>query len=138
MRLRDRFARVRRAAHVLAAGIWACSCALSQQRSAPTFGTTVVVPGGFVGRVYSISRLSKALPDFDLLYPFATIYTSSLNVPPLNSEERFPGITNRAEWFAIDYTARFWIQEPGAYQFALTSDAGAKLYIDDELVVNND
>lgn len=42
------------------------------------------------------------------------------------------------EWFAIDYEGRFWSEKPGVYQFALTSDDGAKLYIDDELTLNND
>jgi PA14 domain len=88
--------------------------------------------------VYHIRPGSKFLPHFQALDPRGVIYTSSLNVPPRSFKEGFPGVTNRFEWFAIDYKGRFWIEKPGTYQFALTSDDGAKLYIDDELVVDND
>jgi hypothetical protein len=40
-------------------------------------------------------------------------------------DEGFPGVTDRFEWFAIDYTARFWVSEPGKYRFALASDDGS-------------
>lgn len=75
---------------------------------------------------------------FQALDPVAVIYTSSLNVPPRNFTEGFPGVTDRFEWFAIDYSGRFWVEKPGLYQFALTSDDGSKLYIDDELIIDND
>jgi hypothetical protein len=67
-----------------------------------------------------------------------TIYTASLNIPPQDFQQGFPGVSKRFEWFAIDYTGRFWMPKPGVYRFALTSDDGSKLYIDDELVVDND
>lgn len=108
------------------------------QEAAVTFGTTVVIPAGLHGRVYHIKRNSTRLPDFRRLKPLGSIYTSSLNVPPQDFKQGFPGVTRRTEWFAIEYTGRFWINEPGRYDFALTSDDGAKLYIDDELIVDND
>lgn len=127
-----------RPAICIIAGIWTCSTAFPQQGSVPTFGTTVVVPGGLLGVVYHIPPWSTSLPYFQALDPLGVIYTSSLNVPPRNFQEGFPGVTDRFEWFAIDYTGRFWIEKPGVYQFALTSDDGAKLYIDDEVTVDND
>jgi len=66
------------------------------------------------------------------------IYTATLNVPRRAFREGFPGVTDRIEWFAIDYTGRFWIDPPGSYQFHLMSDDGAKLYIDGRLVADND
>jgi hypothetical protein len=104
----------------------------------PTFGTTVVIPSGLRGQIYYIHRNSKALPQFERLKPVGTIYTTALNVPPRDFNEGFPGVTDRFEWFAIDYTGRFWIQKPGVYEFALTSDDGAKLYIDDRELIDND
>ena len=133
----EKRATVRGFSHLIAAGMWAGSLALAQE-AVPTFGSTVVVPGGLIGAVYYIPPSSSSLPDFRRLWPVGTIYASSLNVPTRNFLEGFPGITRRYEWFAIDYTGRFWIQRPGEYEFALTSDDGAKLYIDDRLVVNND
>jgi hypothetical protein len=103
-----------------------------------TFGTTVVIPSGLRGLVYHIKRDSGHLPNFDKLKPAGTIYTSSLNIPPQNFKAGFPGVTKRFEWFAIDYTRRFWIQKPGAYRFALISDDGARLEIDGREIIDND
>jgi len=47
-------------------------------------------------------------------------------------------VTKRYEWFAIEYTGRFWINKPGRYRFVLTSDDGSRLYIDDRLLIDND
>jgi hypothetical protein len=110
----------------------------AQDASIPTFGTTVVIPSGLRGQVYFIRHNSKRLPNFAKLEPVGTIYTSALNVPPRAFSEGFPGVTDRFEWFAIDYTGRFWIEKPGVYEFALTSDDGAKLYIDDRELIDND
>lgn len=113
--------------------------ALAQEPApTPTFGTTVVINSGLKGLVYQISRYSKHLPDFEKLKPKGTIYTTSLNVPARDFREGFPGVTKRTEWFAIDYTGKFWIGKPALYRFSLTSDDGARLYIDDELIADND
>ena len=104
----------------------------------PTFGTTTVIPAGLHGLVYHIRRNTKRLPDFAKLKPKGSIYTSSLDIPLQDFRQGFPGVTKRFEWFAIDYTGRFWIDKPGLYTFLLTSDDGSRLYIDDELVVDND
>ena len=66
------------------------------------------------------------------------IFTASLNVPPQDLKAGFPGVTDRFEWFAIDYAGRFWIDRPGMYTFVLTSDDGARLYLDDQLIIDND
>jgi hypothetical protein len=103
-----------------------------------TFGTTVVLPSGLKGLVYHLKHNTTSLVDFSKLKPVGTIYTASLNVPAQDFRQGFPGVTKRFEWFAIDYTGRFWIDNPGKYRFVLTSDDGARLYIDDQLTVDND
>jgi hypothetical protein len=95
-----------------------------------TFGTTVVATTGFRGEIYFIKPGSRKLPDFSKLKPVGVIYTPYLCVPPRSFDQGFPGVTDRFEWFAIDYTARFWISEPGTYRFRLASDDGSILYID--------
>ena len=119
----------------LAAGLCA---AAAPQDAPPVFGTTVVMPSGLRGLVYHVRRNTAKLPDFQKLKPAGAVYTASLDLPPQDFKQGFPGVTKRVEWFAIDYTGRFWIDDPGAYMFTLLSDDGAKLYIDDQLVVDND
>jgi PA14 domain-containing protein len=108
------------------------------QEQPVSFGTTVVVPGGLEGVVYHIPKNSKAIPDLRKIKPQGKIYVSALNIPLRDFTEGFPGVTRRQEWFAIEYTGRFWIEKPGPYRFALTSDDGSKLFIDDQIVVDND
>jgi hypothetical protein len=126
------------AAGLIIGGTGVSAPAATQEDVVPTFGTTVVVPGGLRGVIYPISPLSRFLPFFQSLEPLGVIYTSALNVTPRDYREGFPGITDRNEWFAIDYSGRFWIEKPGLYRFELTSDDGSRLYIDDDLVLNND
>ncbi len=114
-----------------------CLLALALQ-AVPKFGTTVVMPGGLRGFIYHIPKGTRRLPDFGKLKPVGSIYTSSLNIPPQNFQDGFPGVTDRFEWFAIDYTGRFWIDKPGLYAFVLTSDDGARVYLDDQLIADND
>jgi len=115
------------------------SIGAAQEQPTVVLGTTVVQPSGLRGLVYHIRHNSKQLPDFEKLKPAGRpIYTSSLNLPPQNFLQGFPGVTKRNEWFAIDYSGRFWIADPGMYTFALLSDDGSKLYIDDQLVIDND
>lgn len=129
---------MRQVAYFIAAIAGCAICRLPAQEPIPTFGTTVVLPGGLRGSVYKVRHYTSRLPDFQKLKPVGTIYTTSLNVPPQDFEQGFPGVTNRFEWFAIDYSGRFWIENPGLYRFELTSDDGSKLYIDDRPVVDND
>ncbi len=102
------------------------------------FGTTVVIPSGLKGSIYQLPRDTKTLEELAHLRPEGTIYTTSLNVPPQDFMIGFPGITKRYEWFAIDYSGKFWIEKPGLYRFRLISDDGAMLYVDGQLIVDND
>jgi hypothetical protein len=102
------------------------------------FGTTVVIPAGLRGQIYHIKRNSARLPEFRKLKSVGTIYTTYLDIPPQPFDAGFPGVTRRYEWFAIDYTGRFWIETPGVYRFGLLSDDGSKLLIDNQMIIDND
>jgi hypothetical protein len=107
------------------------------QDDVPVFGISVYL-SGLTGQIYVIKQNSKKLPDFKKLKPIGTVYTYSLAIPPRDFMEGFPGLPDRVEWFAIDYTGRFWIESPGEYRFILTSDDGSRLYIDDKKLIDND
>jgi hypothetical protein len=108
------------------------------QEPRAVFGITVVIPSALQGHIYHLRHNTQKLPDFRRMKPAGSIYTTSLNIPTQNFRLGFPGVTKRFEWFAIDYSGRFWAEKSGEYDFSLTSDDGSNLYIDGELVVDND
>ncbi len=108
------------------------------QEPVPIFGTTVVIPSGLRGEIYHISNRTSSLSELSRYKPVGSIYTTSLNIPPQDFQLGFPGVTSRFEWFAIDYTGKFWIEKPGLYRFRLVSDDGAMLYVDGQLIADND
>lgn len=127
---------MRRAAAVallLAAGAWT-----QELPTTATFGTTVAVSSGLQGEVYELKPGAIELPNFKRLKPVGKIYTTSLNITPRGFQTGFPGLTGRFEWFAIDYTGRFWVEQEGDYTFRLISDDGSKLYIDGKRLADND
>lgn len=103
----------------------------------PSTGQGRVVTHGPV-ETGSGNDCSTRLPEFQKLQPLGQIYTNQLHVPPQDFRAGFPGVTGRFEWFAIEYTARFWIEKPGKYSFMLLSDDGSALYIDERRIIDND
>jgi len=103
-----------------------------------TFGVTVVDGFGLRGDIYLLPEGTDMLPNFKKLEPVGSIYTRELNVKPRQFQAGFPGVTDRFEWFAIDYNGYFYVSEPGKYRFIVASDDGSKLYIDDKGVIDND
>lgn len=125
---------------MLARSILVCCAIAFAQSDDPVahFGTTVVLSTGLRGDIYFIPPMSPKLPNFQKLKPVGTIYTTELNVPRRSFTQGFPGVTDRFEWFAIDYTGKFWIDKPGKYTWGVVSDDGSKLYIDGHKVIDND
>jgi len=103
-----------------------------------TFGTTVFSSSGFRGDIYFLKFGTAKLPRYERGKPVGSVYTNVLQVPARDFREGFPGVTDRVDWFVIEYNGRFWIQQAGDYDFSLSSDDGSKLYIDGKLVINND
>jgi outer membrane protein OmpA-like peptidoglycan-associated protein len=102
------------------------------------FGSAGEVPFALQGRVYFIPEESERLPDFTRLRPQGTISTTMLDIQPQSFTVGFPGVTDRFEWFAIDYQGRINLPQAGTYTFRLTSDDGSKLFIDGREVIDND
>ena len=101
------------------------------------FGTTVSTRGDLEGKIYFIPQVQR-LPNLSKLKPVGSIYAKFLNVPLTEFREGFPGVTDRFEWFAIEYTGTFYVADPGKYYFRLRSDDGSKLFIDGKVVIDID
>lgn len=118
--------------------MWIALLSLLAQDPPVTFGITVVIPNGLEGQIYNLRHGTSKLPHFKTMRPVGTIYTTTLNIPPQDFKQGFPGVTTRFEWFAIDYKGRFWAEKEGVWNFFLLSDDGSKLYIDGAEVIDND
>ncbi len=94
--------------------------------------------GRLRGRVYAIPLGTRALPEFQTLSPAGAICLDRLAVTERRGSPGFPGVRNRYEWFAVDLDGAFDVDHAGVFQFRLTSDDGARLFIDGALVIDND
>jgi PA14 domain-containing protein len=94
--------------------------------------------GRICGCVYDLPLGTRRLPDFAPFRPVEMICTDRLDVSLRSGPPGFPGVTGRFEWFGVDFQGTFVVAQPGAFSFRLASDDGAKLYVDDVLVLNND
>ena len=106
------------------------------------FGSPNCFGGMIQGAVYDLpagtQMLGPMLPMLQRTKPGGVVCTFTLNVPTRSWLEGIPGVTDRVEWFAIDYQADFWVGEAGRYSFSLESDDGSILFIDGRRVVDND
>ena len=100
------------------------------------FGRTS--PGAFKGVACFILRGVLRIADVHGCAPVAVFYTDSFNIPERQQPEGFPGISDRATWFMIEYRGAFTVGEDGTYVFRLHSDDGSYLFIDGTMVIEND
>ncbi len=78
------------------------------------------------------------LKDFDGLPSTGSVFTGKWDIPSRSFTEGFPGVTDRFEWFSLDYQGPIYIPVTGKYKFRLSSDDGSKLYLDNALVIDDD
>ncbi len=102
------------------------------------FGTPIDNEFAFKGNVYYLPPETSKLPDFSKLTAVGTVYITCLNIAKRVFTSGFPGIDSRFEWFGIRYEASFKISRPGNYKFRLISDDGSKLWLDRQLIIDND
>jgi hypothetical protein len=94
--------------------------------------------GRFKGVACFIPRGVVRIADVHGCAPVATFYTNTFDVSERHEPEGFPGISERATWFMIEYTGVFTVARDGTYDFRLHSDDGSYLFIDGQLVIEND
>lgn len=68
------------------------------------------------------------LPDFDSLEPKKIGLLSEISISP----------RDRDDYFAFRYTVNFNVTTPESYTFRVTSSDGSRLFIDGQLLINND
>jgi len=97
---------------------------------------------GLVGNIYKLPENTQNLPDFSKMTSIGSIVLPELYVPATRFEKGFPGLgeghKSLLEWFGIRFRGKIVIPADGKYNFKINSDDGARLYIDDQEVVNND
>lgn len=94
-------------------------------------------PGSLVGSIYLLERDQVKEVVFDGYVPVGRVSTNRLDIPNRSFKDGFPGLTDRFEWFGIDYRGQCRFVA-GEHSFRLSSDDGSRLYVDDRLVINND
>ncbi|NWG14669.1 MAG: hypothetical protein HXY20_14165, partial [Acidobacteria bacterium] len=99
---------------------------------------TTTADAGLYGEYYILpsSVSSETFPDYDVLTPAHTRVDSQVNFG-LTSGYGFAGYSDLSDRFAIRWTGQILIDNAGLTRFYLASDDGSRLYIDDQLVVNN-
>jgi len=105
------------------------------------FGSGQVVgdgPGALEVRVCFIPPGTRFIRDVQQCDAIQKQFIDEVNVPARRFEDGFPGFEDRTEWFAVMIQGAFTVPESGIYQFRLKADDGALLFIDGELVVDND
>ena len=98
---------------------------------------------GLVCKVYDLSATKpNSLPNFSTLTPVGTFTTSKLNVPAQTWANSFPlfptSLKNMKEWYGIVCKGVYESEKAEAVKLYLGSDDGAKLYIDNQVVIDND
>ncbi|MDQ3232713.1 MAG: PA14 domain-containing protein, partial [Pseudobdellovibrionaceae bacterium] len=89
--------------------------------------------------VYAIPDDTNRLPDFtSFAKQTVTACMDAFQIPNRAWSDGFPGQPKLIEWFALRATSHLNVTKSGKHYFKLNADDGAKLYIDGQLVVDND
>lgn len=103
------------------------------------FGTNVQYPDSFKGMVYLLPPGTTSMPAYDAMKAQLALYTRTFEVEPQNFKGLgAPGASPRAQDFGIRYEGFFTTRTAGTYQITVANEDGARLYVDNKLVVDND
>ncbi|HUR31199.1 MAG TPA: OmpA family protein [Saprospiraceae bacterium] len=114
--------------------LWCHLCSILMAQGA-SFGT-------FEGKVYDLDdyELSKGYTPGVYKYDMVgSIKLVSLSVKKTNQAvSYFPGGVYMRDRFGIIFTSQLKVTKPGCYEFYLESDDGSILWIEDNVVIDND
>lgn len=95
-------------------------------------------PGALEARVCFIPETTRSVEELGACEAVHKEFLDVIDVPSRRFEDGFPGFAERTEWFSVTIGGSFTVQEPGLYRFRLKSDDGSQLFIDNQLVIDND
>jgi len=99
-------------------------------------GKRTTVDNGLVGNVYAIDGEVSELPQFEQGTEIGTVAVDNLDI---NKTSNFKAkLGGRNEWYGIHFRGSLNITEAGEYTFCLNSDDGAQLYLDGNVILDND
>ena len=99
-------------------------------------GKRSTVDNGLVGNVYPIDGEVSELPQFDTANIIGTVAVDNLDI---NKTKAFKAtLGGRNEWYGIHFRGSLNITEAGEYTFCMNNDEGAQLYLDGNLIIDND
>ena len=90
---------------------------------------------GIAGDFYDIPSSTSVLPDFSTLTPFGSSVHDRIDFASTGGAF---ADTGRSDNIAVSWNGFVTIPESGFWTFGTTSDDGSRLWIGDELVVDND
>lgn len=98
---------------------------------------TTVFP--IVAEVYELPVDTQSLPgDWSLHNHVTTVCMDQYNVPSRNFSEGFPDVPQLFEWFGLKTKTTLLVTKAGLHTFHLNSDDGSKLWINGQLIIDND
>jgi hypothetical protein len=102
------------------------------------FGTSK--KGFLKGSICFLPPGTQLLKNISRCPPIGIMYANVLNVAPQRFTHGFPGVSDRFEWFMLDFKGKFNVENDGDYEFRLLSDDGSILWIDNMStpVIDND
>jgi hypothetical protein len=98
-------------------------------------GKRSTVDNGLIGTVYPIDGEVSEIPQFDESTRTGTIAVDNLDI---NKSKLSATVGGRKEWYGIHFTGSLNITEAGSYTFCLNNDDGAQLYLDGNVILDND
>ncbi len=93
---------------------------------------------GAVGNVFELPTNTKMLPDFSKMTPVTKLMAKNIDVPLRNYTNGVPGLETYNQWFGIRFDFELAIPSDEKYEFATQSDDGSRLYLNTNLIVDND
>lgn len=103
------------------------------------FGSNVQYSDSFRGTVFLLPPGATSLPDLSTMKPALALYTRTFEVEPQDFKGLgAPGASLRTNDFAIRYEGFFATKRAGSYHLDLASEDGARVYLDNKVIIDND